>query len=202
MVSHDYVGKGRVLPRLGGGLSPRRRIAGAVVGAVLLAALTPVLTALRDHTTLASDALIYLVVVVVVALIGGLYPGPRGGHRQRPAAQLVLHPAHPQLHDSQRQRRRRPHRVRRRRGAGELRRQRGGPAQQARRRGPVQRPRPSSPWPAACCAASRRCRRCWSGCWRRSPCTSVSLLAPRRARSAGGWSVRRQRAGRGPVPAA
>jgi two-component system sensor histidine kinase KdpD len=74
MVSHDYAGRGRVLPRLGGGLSAQRRIAGAVAGAVLLAALTPVLTALRAQTTLASDALSYLVVVVVVALIGGLYP--------------------------------------------------------------------------------------------------------------------------------
>ncbi len=74
MVSHDYVGRGRVLPRLGGGLSPQRRIAGAAVAAVLLGALTPALTGLRHHTTLASDALIYLVVVVVAALIGGLYP--------------------------------------------------------------------------------------------------------------------------------
>ncbi len=74
MVSHDYVGRGRVLPRLGGGLSPQRRIAGAVVGAVLLGALTPLLTGLRHQTTVASDALIYLVAVVVVALIGGLYP--------------------------------------------------------------------------------------------------------------------------------
>ena len=32
MVSHDYIGKGRGLPKLGGGLTPRRRWLGAVVG--------------------------------------------------------------------------------------------------------------------------------------------------------------------------
>jgi two-component system, OmpR family, sensor histidine kinase KdpD len=74
MVSHDYVGRGRVLPRLGGGLSPRRRLAGAGCAAVLLGALTPLLAELRQHATLASDALIYLVAVVIVAVIGGLYP--------------------------------------------------------------------------------------------------------------------------------
>jgi two-component system, OmpR family, sensor histidine kinase KdpD len=74
MVSHDYIGKGRGLPKLGGGLNPRRRLLGALVGALALAALTPALAGLRHHTTLASDALIFLVVVVVVALIGGIYP--------------------------------------------------------------------------------------------------------------------------------
>jgi two-component system sensor histidine kinase KdpD len=74
MVSHDYAGRGRVLPRLGGGLSPRRRLAGAACAAVLLAGLTPLLTGLRRHDTLASDALLYLVAVVIVAVIGGLYP--------------------------------------------------------------------------------------------------------------------------------
>ncbi|HEX4015232.1 MAG TPA: ATP-binding protein [Frankiaceae bacterium] len=74
MVSHDYIGKGRRLPRLGGGLTPRRRLLGALAGALSLLAITLVLTGLRRHTTLASDALIYLVVVVVVALIGGIFP--------------------------------------------------------------------------------------------------------------------------------
>ncbi len=74
MVSHDYIGKGRGLPKLGGGLTPRRRLLGALVGALALAALTPALAGLRHHTSLASDALIYLVVVVIVALIGGALP--------------------------------------------------------------------------------------------------------------------------------
>ena len=36
MVSHDYAGRGRTLPSLGYGLTPRRRIAGVVFAAVLL----------------------------------------------------------------------------------------------------------------------------------------------------------------------
>jgi two-component system sensor histidine kinase KdpD len=74
MVTHDYVGKGRGLPRLGRGLTPRRRLWGLAVAILLLAGLTLALTHLRSHASLASDALIYLVVVVVVSLIGGLYP--------------------------------------------------------------------------------------------------------------------------------
>jgi two-component system, OmpR family, sensor histidine kinase KdpD len=74
MVSHDYIGKGRALPRVGGGLTPQRRLLGALVGALALLGLTPLLAALRPHTALASDALIYLIVVVVVALIGGIFP--------------------------------------------------------------------------------------------------------------------------------
>ena len=41
VVSHDYIGKGRVLPKLTGGLTRQRRLAGLVVGAVLLALLVP-----------------------------------------------------------------------------------------------------------------------------------------------------------------
>ncbi len=74
MVSHDYIGKGRGLPRLGGGLTPRRRLLGALVGALALVAITPALAGVRHHTTLASDALIYLLIVVVVALVGGIFP--------------------------------------------------------------------------------------------------------------------------------
>jgi two-component system sensor histidine kinase KdpD len=74
LVSHEFVGRGRVLPRLGGGLSAQRRIAGAVCGVVLLGGLTPLLASVRDHATLTSDSLIFLVAVVVVAVIGGLYP--------------------------------------------------------------------------------------------------------------------------------
>jgi two-component system sensor histidine kinase KdpD len=74
MVSHDYIGKGRGLPKLGGGLTPRRRWLGALAAGVALLAITPAMAALRSHTTLASDALIYLVAVVIVALIGGIFP--------------------------------------------------------------------------------------------------------------------------------
>jgi two-component system sensor histidine kinase KdpD len=74
MVSHDYAGKGRRLPTLTGGLTPRRRIAGLVTAVVLLAALTPVCVALRGHISLGSDLLLYLTVVLGVSLIGGFYP--------------------------------------------------------------------------------------------------------------------------------
>jgi len=74
MVSHDYVGRSRLVPRLTRGLTVRRRVAGTAVAAVLLAALTPLLAASRDDVTLGSDLLLFLVAVVVVALIGGFYP--------------------------------------------------------------------------------------------------------------------------------
>jgi two-component system sensor histidine kinase KdpD len=74
VVSHEYIGKGRVLPKLTGGLTPRRRIAGLVVGAVLLAILTPLAVYLGNDLTLASDMLLFLVATVIVSLIGGFYP--------------------------------------------------------------------------------------------------------------------------------
>jgi two-component system sensor histidine kinase KdpD len=74
VVSHDYIGKGRVLPRITGGLTVRRRLAGLAVGAVLLAILTPLCAMLRGDLTLGSDLLLFLLVVVIVSLIGGFYP--------------------------------------------------------------------------------------------------------------------------------
>jgi two-component system, OmpR family, sensor histidine kinase KdpD len=74
MVSHDYIGKGRVLPKLVSGLTLRRRLTGAAVGAALLGGLTPLLASLRNHASIASDALLFLVAVVIVALVGGIYP--------------------------------------------------------------------------------------------------------------------------------
>src|SRR5450759_4148401 len=64
MLSHAYVGKGRVLPQLTRGLSVRQRLAGAAVGVVLLLALIVLLTALLCHIVLSSDLLLYLVAVV------------------------------------------------------------------------------------------------------------------------------------------
>ncbi len=74
VVSHEYVGKGRVLPRLTRGLTVRRRLTGLIVAAVLLAVLTPVCTVLRSELSLASDMLLFLLAVVVVSLVGGFYP--------------------------------------------------------------------------------------------------------------------------------
>jgi two-component system sensor histidine kinase KdpD len=74
VVSHDYIGKGRVLPKLTGGLTVRRRIAGLIVGILLLAILVPICASFRTDLTLASDMLLFLLVVVICALVGGFYP--------------------------------------------------------------------------------------------------------------------------------
>ena len=74
MVTHDFMGGGRGLPPIGRGLTNRRRIAGLVAAAVLLAGLTPLLAALRSDLSFASDVSIYLLAVVIASLIGGFYP--------------------------------------------------------------------------------------------------------------------------------
>jgi two-component system sensor histidine kinase KdpD len=74
VVSHDYIGKGRVLPRLGRGLTARRRVAGLLTAAVLLAMLVPICAALRSELSLGSDLLLFLLAVIVVSLVGGFYP--------------------------------------------------------------------------------------------------------------------------------
>ena len=74
LVTHDEVAKGRGLPGLTGGLTTRRRLAGAVLAAVLLPTLTVVLARFRDELNLSSELLLFLGAVVAVALVGGLYP--------------------------------------------------------------------------------------------------------------------------------
>ncbi len=74
VVSHDYIGKGRVLPRTGGGLTARRRLLGVLVGVVLFALLVPLAALWRSDLGLASDMLLFLLVVVIVSLVGGFYP--------------------------------------------------------------------------------------------------------------------------------
>jgi two-component system sensor histidine kinase KdpD len=56
------------------GLSSRRQIAGWITAIVLLALVTAALTNLRDHVGLPGVLLIYMLVVVVVAVIGGTLP--------------------------------------------------------------------------------------------------------------------------------
>ena len=75
LVSHDYAGgRGAKLPALTGGLTARRRIGGLLLGAVLLPAITLLLTAIRDRVAFAADAPVYLLVVVLTSLVGGFYP--------------------------------------------------------------------------------------------------------------------------------
>jgi len=74
IVTHAAMGRGRGLPRAGGGLTARRQIAGYVLAAVLAPLLTIVLTSARDSINLVSDVLVYLVAVIVVSLVGGFVP--------------------------------------------------------------------------------------------------------------------------------
>jgi two-component system sensor histidine kinase KdpD len=75
VVSHDYVGRTRLLPPLTGALSTRRRLLGGATGAVLLGVLTPLTVALRHHSLgLSSDLLLFLLAVIVVSLVGGFWP--------------------------------------------------------------------------------------------------------------------------------
>ncbi|HEY2043625.1 MAG TPA: DUF4118 domain-containing protein [Jatrophihabitans sp.] len=74
VVSHDYIGKGRILPKLTGGLTTKRRFLGLVVGSLSLAVLVPVCAAFRADLSLASDMLLFLLIVVICSLIGGFYP--------------------------------------------------------------------------------------------------------------------------------
>jgi two-component system sensor histidine kinase KdpD len=77
MVTHQEAGGGHGprLPRLlGSALTRRRRLQGALVAAVGLPLLTMVLTGLQAGLNLSSELLLYLLLVVGVALVGGLYP--------------------------------------------------------------------------------------------------------------------------------
>jgi len=56
------------------GVGRRRRVASIVELVVVPLALTVLLLALRSHLALSSDLLAYLLVVVLVAVTGGLYP--------------------------------------------------------------------------------------------------------------------------------
>ncbi len=71
VVSHDFIGKGRVLPRLTGGQTARRHLTGVVVPALLLILLVPLAATLRSQLSLPSDVLLFLVVVVVSSLFAG-----------------------------------------------------------------------------------------------------------------------------------
>jgi two-component system sensor histidine kinase KdpD len=78
LVTHSHMGRGRGLPRRGGGLTLRRRIMGYALAVALAPLLTLALTHLRGSLNLTSDVLIYLVGVIVVALAGGFVPALLG----------------------------------------------------------------------------------------------------------------------------
>lgn len=75
IVTHAAAGSGFSLPRLGGALSRTRLIAGFAVALIGGPLLSWLLSALHDDTSLTSDVLAYQLLVIVVALVGGLWPG-------------------------------------------------------------------------------------------------------------------------------
>lgn len=73
IVSHSEAGS-RKLPTLGGALSVRRRIIGSVVALLGLPLLTLLLSSFRSEESITSDVLAFQLFVVIVALVGGIWP--------------------------------------------------------------------------------------------------------------------------------
>ena len=73
IVSHAQAGRRR-LPRRGGALSLHRRLAGLALTIVGLPLLTLLLSAFRSPESITSDVLGYQLFVVIVALVGGIWP--------------------------------------------------------------------------------------------------------------------------------
>jgi len=73
IVTHSHTGRFS-LPRGRGSLSRRRRLRGLVLAIVLPPLLTLLLVPLRSNVNLVSDMLLFLLMTVVVALVGGLSP--------------------------------------------------------------------------------------------------------------------------------
>jgi two-component system, OmpR family, sensor histidine kinase KdpD len=73
IVSHAQAGT-RALPTIGGALSLRRRLLGFALAVVGLPLLTWALGAIRSEESITSDVLAFQLFVVVVALVGGVWP--------------------------------------------------------------------------------------------------------------------------------
>jgi two-component system, OmpR family, sensor histidine kinase KdpD len=74
IITHDEMGRRGGLPRPTGSVSLNRRIYGFALAAAASPLLTIGLASARGGLNLLSDALVFLVLVVLVALVGGLYP--------------------------------------------------------------------------------------------------------------------------------
>ncbi|GII42102.1 sensor histidine kinase [Planotetraspora phitsanulokensis] len=75
MVTHEEIRKGRRRPsKSRAALTRRRRLSGWALAAAGLPALTAVLRPMRDSLSLPIDILLFLVAVVAVALVGGMWP--------------------------------------------------------------------------------------------------------------------------------
>ncbi|MFC5501781.1 ATP-binding protein [Lysinimonas soli] len=73
IVSHSEAGK-RSLPHVGGALSVRRRLIGLGLAVLGLPLLTLSLTLFRSAQSLPSDVLMFQLFIVIVALVGGIWP--------------------------------------------------------------------------------------------------------------------------------
>lgn len=74
IVNHEAAGGRFTLPRMGGALTLKRRVAGLVFALLSGPLLTWLLVTLRSPESITSDVLSYQLLVVVVALIGGIWP--------------------------------------------------------------------------------------------------------------------------------
>lgn len=74
IVTHGEAGSVLVLPRLGGALSFRRRVSGFIAAIVGVPLLTWFLLGLRSEASITSDVLSYQLLVILVALAGGIWP--------------------------------------------------------------------------------------------------------------------------------
>lgn len=74
MVNHAAAGRRLTLPPLTGALTRKRRILGFVVALLGGPALTALLTLFRSEDSITTDVLSYQLLVVIVALVGGIWP--------------------------------------------------------------------------------------------------------------------------------
>lgn len=74
IVNHESAGGRFALPKIGGALTLRRRLAGMLLALVVGPLVTALLVAFRSEESITSDVLTYQLVVVVVALVGGIWP--------------------------------------------------------------------------------------------------------------------------------
>ncbi|MBC7441883.1 MAG: sensor histidine kinase KdpD [Ramlibacter sp.] len=74
VVTHSAAGGSLTLPRLGGALSPTRRLAGLALALLGGPLLTWLLVSLRTEESITGEVLSYQLLVVLVALTGGLWP--------------------------------------------------------------------------------------------------------------------------------
>ncbi len=74
IVTHSAAGGSFALPRLGGALGPRRRVAGFLLALIGGPLVTWLLVSLRTPESITSDVLVFQLLVVLTALVGGLWP--------------------------------------------------------------------------------------------------------------------------------